>query len=276
MGDVAGALVITPAIVLWGTTPLRCLERQELLQSCLTYAATIAVGLVAFSPLLEQSPTRNSLAFLAILPLMWAALRRNQRDTATTALILACFAVWGTASDGGPFARSNLNDSFLLLLAFMISISVPSLALSADVATRKRHENHLEFVMHELSHRSKNLLAVVQSMARQVARQAKNLKDFDAAFFTRLSAFADTHDLLVTRGWRGTDICELIRTQLLPFVEPNEGRLTSEGPDLILTPKAAEQIGLALHELGTNAAKHGALSVPAGTVKIQWELKKDE
>ena len=72
MGDVAGALVITPAIVLWGTTPLRCLERRELLQSCLTYAATSAVGLVAVSPLLEQSSTRNSLAFLAILPVMWA------------------------------------------------------------------------------------------------------------------------------------------------------------------------------------------------------------
>jgi integral membrane sensor domain MASE1 len=94
MGDVAGALVITPAIVLWGTTPLRCLERRELFHSCWIYAATIAVGLVAFSPLLEQSPTRNSLAFLAILPLMWAALRRNQRDTATTALLLSCFAVW--------------------------------------------------------------------------------------------------------------------------------------------------------------------------------------
>ena len=72
MGDVAGALVITPAIVLWGITPPRWLERRELIQSCLIYAATIAVGLVAFSPLLEQSSTRNSLAFLAILPLMWA------------------------------------------------------------------------------------------------------------------------------------------------------------------------------------------------------------
>src|SRR5262249_31104941 len=275
MGDVAGALVITPAIVLWGTTPLRCLERRELLQSCLTYAATIAVGLVAFSPLLEQSPTRNSLAFLGILPLMWAALRRNQCDTATTALILACFAVWGTASDGGPFARSNLNDSFLLLLAFMISISVPSLALSADVATRKRHENHLEFVMHELSHRSKNLLTVVQGMARQLAWQTENFKDFDAAFSDRLRAFADTHDLLVTRGWHGTDIRDLVRMQLFPFVESKEDRLTCEGTALLLTPKAAEQIGLALHELGTKAAKHGALSVPAGTVKIRWELKKD-
>ena len=172
MGDVAGALVITPAIVLWGTTPLRCLERRELLQSCLTYAATIAVGLVAFSPLLEQSPTRNSLAFLAILPLMWAALRRNQRDTATTALLLSCFAVWGTMSNAGPFVSSSLNESFLLLLTFMISVSVPSLALSADVAVRRRHEEHVNFVMRELSHRSKNLLFIVQSMAKQVKHGA--------------------------------------------------------------------------------------------------------
>src|SRR6266481_4620310 len=160
MGDLAGALVITPAIVLWGTTPLRRLERRELIQSCLIYAATIAVGLVAFSPLLEQSPTRSSLAFLAILPLMWAALRRNQRDTATIALLLSRFAVWGTISNAGPFVRTNLNESFLLLLAFMISVCVLSLALSADVAVRQRHQQHVNFVMHELSHRSKNLLFI--------------------------------------------------------------------------------------------------------------------
>src|SRR5438874_5137282 len=169
MGDLAGALVITPAIVLWGTTPAR-IERRVLIQSCVIYAATIAVGLIAFSPLLEQSPTRNSLAFFAILPLIWSALRRNQRDTATTALLLSCFAVWGTMSNAGPFVSSSLNESFLLLLAFMISVSVPSLALSADVAVRRRHEEHVNFVMRELSHRSKNLLFIVQSMAKQVAR----------------------------------------------------------------------------------------------------------
>ena len=273
MGDLAGALLITPVIVLWTTSFPRSAGRQEWMRSCAVFGAVIVVGLIAFSPLIEQTPSRGPLAFLAILPLMWAALRRNQRDTATTALILACFAVWGTASNGGPFARSNLNDSFLLLLAFMISISVPSLALSADVATRRRHEDHVEFVMHELSHRSKNLLTVVQGMARQVARQTENFKDFDAAFSTRLRAFAETHDLLVTRGWRGTDIRDLVRTQLMPFVEHKENRVTSEGPLLMLTPKAAEQIGLALHELGTNAAKHGAFSVPTGTVTIQWQLE---
>ena len=159
MGDLAGALVITPAIVLWGTTPAR-IERRVLIQSCMIYAATIAVGLIAFSPLLEQSPTRNSLAFFAILPLIWSALRCNQRDTATTALLLSCFAVWGTMSNAGPFVSSSLNESFLLLLTFMISVSVPSLALSADVAVRRRHEEHVNFVMRELSHRSKNLLFI--------------------------------------------------------------------------------------------------------------------
>jgi len=274
MGDLAGALVITPAIVLWGTDPPRWLERRELIQSCLIYAATIAVGLVAFSPLLEQSPSRSSLAFLAILPLIWAALRQNQRDTATVALLLSCFAVWGTISNAGPFVRSSLNDSFLLLLAFMISVSVPSLALSAEVAVRRRHQEHLNFVMHELSHRSKNLLSIVQSMANQVARQTNSLEDFYAGFTSRLCAFAETHDLLVKGDWHGADIRDLVRTQLAPFHNLGDNSVLIEGPELKLNPKAAEHIGLAVHELGTNAVKHGALSTPKGVVKIRWEQEK--
>jgi len=274
MGDLAGALVITPAIVLWGTDPPRWLERRELIQSCLIYVATIAVGLVAFSPLLEQSPSRSSLAFLAILPLIWAALRQNQRDTATVALLLSCFAVWGTMSNAGPFVRSSLNDSFLLLLAFIISVSVPSLALSAEVALRRRHQEHLNFVIHELSHRSKNLLSIVQSMANQVARQTNSLEDFYAGFTSRLCAFAETHDLLVKGDWHGADIRDLVRTQLAPFHNLGDNSVLIEGSELKLNPKAAEHIGLAVHELGTNAVKHGALSTPKGVVKIRWEQEK--
>jgi two-component sensor histidine kinase len=274
MGDLAGALVITTAIVLWGTDPPRWLERRELIQSCLIYVATIAVGLVAFSPLLEQSPSRSSLAFLAILPLIWAALRQNQRDTATVALLLSCFAVWGTMSNAGPFVRSSLNDSFLLLLAFIISVSVPSLALSAEVAVRRRHQEHLNFVIHELSHRSKNLLSIVQSMANQVARQTNSLEDFYAGFTSRLCAFAETHDLLVKGDWHGADIRDLVRTQLAPFHNLGDNSVLIDGSELKLNPKAAEHIGLAVHELGTNAVKHGALSTPKGVVKIRWEQEK--
>jgi two-component sensor histidine kinase len=276
MGDLSGALVITPAIVLWGTRSSGQIERRELLQSCAVYTATVVVGLLAFSPLLEQSPTQSPLAFLAILPLMWAALRRNQRDTATTALLLSCFAVWGTKSNHGPFVGGSLNESFLLLLTFMISVSVPSLALSADLAVRQRHDEHIHFVMRELSHRSKNILSVVQSMATQVARQTDSFDDFVLGFSRRLCAFAETHDLLVMAEWQGVEIRELIRVHLAPFRNLSDNSVLIEGPQLKLSSKAAEQIGLALHELGTNAVKYGALSVPTGMVKIRWDLETDE
>src|SRR5258708_20289379 len=113
-----------------------------------------------------------------MLALRWAALRRNQGETATIAVLLSRFAVWGTISNAGPFVRTSLNESFLLLLAFMISVCVLSLALSADVAVRQRHQQHVNFVMHELSHRSKNLLSIVQRMANQLARHTKTFHDF--------------------------------------------------------------------------------------------------
>jgi two-component sensor histidine kinase len=276
MGDLAGALVITPAIVLWWRTARRSFQRQELIQSGLVYSSAIAVGLIAFSPLFEESPARASLAFLAALPLIWAALWRNRRDTAATALILSAFAVWGTLSNSGPFVRGNLNDSFLLLLAFMISVTVPSMALSAEVTVRKRHEEHVDFIMHELSHRSNNLLSIVQSMANQVARHTDSFQTFFPAFSTRLRAFAETHDLLVGGDWRGAPIRELVRVQLRPFHDLSDRSVEADGPDLTLGPKAAEQIGLGLHELATNAAKHGALSSPRGNVGIRWRLESHE
>ena len=169
-----------------------------------------------------------------------------------------------------PFVGGSLNESFLLL-TFMISVSVPSLALSADLAVRRRHEEHIHFVMRELSHRSKNILSVVQSMATQVARQTDSFDDFVLGFSRRLCAFAETHDLLVAAEWQGVEIRELVRVHLAPFHNLSDSSVLIEGPQLKFSPKAAQQIGLALHELATNAVKYGALSVPTGKVKVSME-----
>jgi signal transduction histidine kinase/CheY-like chemotaxis protein len=150
LGDLAGAVVIAPVLILWAMRPSSILRGDELLKTGLVLAGTMAVGLVAFSPLVEQTVNRGPFGFLAILPLMWAALRRGQRDTATVALLLSCFAVWGTMSGEGPFARETLNESLLLLLMFMISTSVPTLALSADVAVREATERSLRAARKEL------------------------------------------------------------------------------------------------------------------------------
>jgi signal transduction histidine kinase/CheY-like chemotaxis protein len=143
LGDLAGALVITPVIVLWAKSGLRQNSRSEFLEAGAVLALAIVVGVLAFSPLIEQTPSRDPLGFLAVLPLMWAAIRRGQRDTATVALVLSGFAIWGTIAGEGPFARSTLNDAFLLLIMYMISASVPTLALSADASLHKRTERSL-------------------------------------------------------------------------------------------------------------------------------------
>jgi PAS domain S-box-containing protein len=143
LGDLASALVIAPMIVLWVIGRAGSFDRRDLLNTAMVYGGVIAVGAVAFSPLIEHTTNRDALGFLAVLPLMWAALRLDQRDTATVSFILSCFAVWGTLSGNGPFVRADLNESFLLLVAFMISAAVPSLALSAGVSERRRAEGAL-------------------------------------------------------------------------------------------------------------------------------------
>lgn len=143
LGDVTGALVIAPVIVLWALNHHHAFNRHDCVETAGVLATAAAVGLIAFSPLIEQTPGRDPLGFLAILPMLWAALRRGPRDTATVALVLAGITIWGTHTGGGPFATPDINASFLLVLMFLISITVPSLLLSADVEVRKKAEGSL-------------------------------------------------------------------------------------------------------------------------------------
>jgi integral membrane sensor domain MASE1/DNA-binding CsgD family transcriptional regulator len=146
LGDLAGALIVAPVVVLWANSEPTSLRQPQITRIGLTYLAAAAIGAIAFSPLLQawqQTPGRDALAFLVVLPLLWASLRQGPRDTATVALIISAFVVWCTEMQCGPFAKANVNDSFILSLAFMISAAVLSLVLSTDVAVRNRTENQL-------------------------------------------------------------------------------------------------------------------------------------
>ena len=143
----------------------------------------------------------------------------------------------------------------------------------ADVTDRKVAEERVKFLMGEVTHRSKNLLSVVQAIASQTGRTVDTFEEFQKRFTQRLQGLAASHDLLVLQDWQGASLKELVRHQLAPFTEPRGERVTATGPDVLLRPAAAEAIGLALHELGTNAVKYGALSVPGGNVTISWALE---
>ena len=141
LGDLAGALVITPVVVLWAKSEPASLTPPQITGTGLTYLAAVAAGVIAFSPLLQQTTLHDAVIFVVILPLLWASLRQGPRDTATVALIISAFAVWCTAMQCGPFARPSLHDSFIVSLSFMISAAVLSLTLSTDIAVRQRIEN---------------------------------------------------------------------------------------------------------------------------------------
>jgi PAS domain S-box-containing protein len=141
---------------------------------------------------------------------------------------------------------------------------------SVDVTERKEGEAHLRLLLRELTHRSKNLLAVIQAMARQTANHAGSTDAFLKQFGSRLQALAASHDLLVRESWYGASLGELIRSQLSSYLDGAAVQVSIEGPPIALKPEAAQNLGLALHELAINAAKFGALSVPAGRVLITW------
>ncbi|HEX5508674.1 MAG TPA: HWE histidine kinase domain-containing protein [Pseudolabrys sp.] len=146
---------------------------------------------------------------------------------------------------------------------------------SVDITERKEAEAHLRLLMRELTHRSKNLLAVIQAMARRTARHVGSIDAFLDQFGARLQALASSHDLLVRESWHGASLIELIRSQLGGYVDRDEVQVSIDGPPVLLKPEAAQNLGLAMHELATNAAKYGALSVPEGRVSIQWHRRND-
>jgi two-component sensor histidine kinase len=136
-----------------------------------------------------------------------------------------------------------------------------------------QREERLRFTAHELGHRTKNLLAVVQAIATQTGRRSVSLNDFQTQFSQRLSGLSRSVDLLIEEDGHGTTIADLVRSQLEPFGAVDGIRIAATGPTIWLNPEATRNIGLALHELATNACKHGALSVPEGGITVDWELR---
>lgn len=291
LGDLAGALVVAPLLVLWATTDWHAVRLVRLGESSAVFTGACAVGLLAFSPLVDPTFDRGPLGFLAILPLLWAALRGGPRDTATVAFFLSCFAIWGTVAGGGPFARDTLNESFLLLVTFVISTAVPSLALSADLAVRTRAEARLRLQEQDLrraheeleqrvERRTAALAAANQALHNEVERRKRVEAELTRDFEERRKA----QEALVESERRFRLLVDGVADHAIFMLDP-EGRVSNwnNGARRIKGYSANEIVGRHFSCFYTEADREAgapakALETAAREGKFEtegWRVRKD-
>jgi PAS domain S-box-containing protein len=146
--------------------------------------------------------------------------------------------------------------------------------VTVDITDRKEAEEHQALLAREVDHRARNALALVQSIVRLT--RADSIHSYTAAVDGRIGALSRAHTLLAQSRWQGADLTRLVDEELAPYRMGERERIMVSGPDTSLESRTAQTLALALHELSTNAAKYGALSVMSGRVELGWELEGND
>lgn len=170
---------------------------------------------------------------------------------------------------GLSFAAVSLAITAATITLFAFMANRASL-LAREVRSRRSAEDRLKMLIHELNHRVRNVLSVVQAVVRLSFTPGYSLTDVQKTCEGRLQALANAMSLLTASDWRSVSFRNLISDDIIPFAD----RIETSGPDFALRPRAAQTFALLLYELTTNAAKHGALSVPAGKVSLDWKVDR--
>ncbi len=179
--------------------------------------------------------------------------------------------------------KRNLTQTSIFVLGFGILASMLMTALALMATNRAADDRRvLEMLQsqssirtsltRELNHRVKNTLANVISIVALTRRRSSDVDEFANGLIERIRALSATHDLLSQREWRNAPVYDVVQSELAPYLGPDDPPVAISGPDALLAPNDAMSLGLALHELATNAAKYGALSVPDGKVSVSWTL----
>jgi PAS domain S-box-containing protein len=154
--------------------------------------------------------------------------------------------------------------------------TIVSTGILQDITESKQAEERQQLLIRELHHRVKNTLATVQAIVGSTARTASSIDEFYQGFVGRIVSLARTHNLLTEDLWQKAALEDLIKTELGPYEDGARNRIAVEGPHVELPSEAAVPIGMAIHELTTNAAKHGALSTFGGQVEVRWRVEPGE
>jgi two-component sensor histidine kinase len=221
--------------------PARAARRQMLLWAAFASAAAVLTGWVAGR--IIQHPTRRLVA-----------------------------AARDMAAGRSVRCRPSLLEEANVICK---EVAWASRSIRAREHALRESAEHMRVVMRELSHRSLNLLTVIQLVAKQSGRFARDHDEFMETYNHRIAALARSHNQLIATEWTEVPLHELISAHLSPFVPMPSERVSVEGPVLMLRSQAVQNLGMGLHELATNALKYGALSVPQGRISVSWSVEKN-
>jgi PAS domain S-box-containing protein len=145
---------------------------------------------------------------------------------------------------------------------------IGAINMLVDITERKTSEQQLRVLASEVDHRAKNMLAVIQAVVHLT--QADTVAGLKSAIDGRISALSRAHTLLSNGGWQGADLRKIVQEELIPYSGGENVRVTVDGPSLSVSPQLAQSLAMVVHELATNAAKHGAIRQPGGRIDLRW------
>ena len=212
-----------------------------------------------------------------VFVLLWVAVRCRPVFAAATAFVVALAVFTSTTLNAGYFGDASipLSDRILAAQILVLVGALLAFILAALFAERRQHEamlkrskERLQRVVAELDHRVKNVFATVSAVATHTLDASKSMDHFVAALDGRLRSMASTHELLSDGRWCGVNLSDLACRELAPYKLVSNSEVS--GPEVMLSAEAGQALAMVLHELVTNAAKHGALSTREGRVSVRW------
>lgn len=265
--DFIGILALTPLILglhmLMRPIPLRDHVEGLILLGLVSLSAA-----VIYPSMLTEHGIEVSLPISVLFPpLLLLAIRHPLTYSPIGASLVAFITVASVVAQNAVVTEADI----LWTQATIVSMIVCSLSLSVLIDERRTGEARQRLLVRELDHRVKNGLTLVQAVVERSRETAPAIEDFYPALEGRIRSMARTHSMLSRERWQGLGLAELIETELEPFQDKAPDTLS--GPAVMLGPTLAQSLSLVLHELSTNAVKHGALSRPEGRVFVGWQVE---
>ena len=281
--DAIGIIAVAPLIIGVVAALREPPSRHELVEGAVGLIAQAAIASVIIFVLPTAWWERTVPVVLLFPVVLWLAARSRPVFAAAAVFIVSLLIVAtvtfkiGNFGDGIP----SMDDDIVSAQITIMGTALSAFILSALFAERRQYEERQQFLLErqqfllaELDHRAKNLLARVAAVADFTRQRTGSTDDFLRSFNGRIQSMATAHNLLSQTRWSGADLTALVRNQLAPY--GTDANMTIIGTDIRLGPPSIEALAMVLHELVTNAVKYGALSVPGGRVLVSWECKPNE